>query len=719
MTRSGTTVPSNDPDLVAGAGGGRAERRNRWAGGALVLVLLLLSAFAIWSSQATGNATTRAVTANRLSEDYGQAATAVIGEESLERKYRLEPGPQVQASFDAVSAQFVDALAAVQRDGTPTDRVFVPDILARHRAYLGAIDRLFRATDRGDTAGALQIDNTEIDPPFTVIEEAVLAAAQDKHGAEVTELGALQQLQGLTQGLTPVVFLLGLGVAGVLAAATRKHRRQLALERAQAVHASLHDGLTGLPNRELLADRFAQALRGDARTGSTTGLLLLDLDRFKDVNDTYGHHYGDELLRQVGPRLAGVLREVDTVARLGGDEFAVLLPDVHGITDALAVASKLQAALQAPFPVEGVDLDVEASIGIALSGRDGHDTTVLLQRADIAMYTAKTQQLGVRAYDPSIDEHSPAKLALLGDLRRALEGDQLLLHYQPQISTSTGHVLSVEALIRWQHPQHGLIFPDAFIPLAEHTGLIGPLTHYVLDTALAQARAWIDADRPLPVSVNLSARNLLEETLPTQVAGLLTAHGVPAELLQLEVTESALMTEPVRAQRLLKELSALGVRISIDDFGAGYTSLGQLTNLPVDELKIDKSFVMTMLEDASNNVIVRSVVDLGHNLGLTIVAEGVETEQALTALRNLGCDVAQGYHLSRPIPADAINTWLLGRTITPPPPSTPAHPSPPQPTPAHPRVVAVPTGHPCDGTAKSHQPALTNGQTPSPFPLIP
>jgi EAL domain-containing protein (putative c-di-GMP-specific phosphodiesterase class I) len=292
-----------------------------------------------------------------------------------------------------------------------------------------------------------------------------------------------------------------------------------------------------------------------------------------------------------------------------------------------------------------------------LSGEHGTDPTSLLQRADIAMYVAKTRNLDMFVYDPAVDGHSPAKLALLGDLRRALDLGQLLLHYQPKVSISTGEVVGAEALVRWAHPDRGLLFPDTFIPLAEHTGLIGPLTRYVLDAALAQARVWADAGQPLTVSVNLSARNLLDDGLPDQVAELLSVHGVPAELLELEVTESAIMTEPIRAQRLLQALAGLGVRLSIDDFGVGYTSLGQLKTLPVTELKIDRSFVMTMAEDISNALIVHSVIDLGHNLGLTLVAEGVETELALTALAGYGCDVAQGYHLCRPIPVDAFDSW--------------------------------------------------------------
>ena len=429
-------------------------------------------------------------------------------------------------------------------------------------------------------------------------------------------------------------------------------------------HRVLHDMLTGLPNRALLSDRLEQALHCAERDATSAALLLLDLDRFKEVNDTFGHHYGDELLQQIGPRLAGVLRGVDTIARLGGDEFAVLLPDV-GEAEATSIAAALLAALALPFHIGGVELDVEASVGVVIAGAHGQDAITLLQRADIAMYVAKTQHPGVFVYDPTLDGHSAAKLAMAGDLRRALEGGELVLHYQPKVNISTGEVVGVEALVRWQHPANGLVFPDDFIPLAERTGLIGPLTQYVLDAALAQARTWVDAGRPLPIAVNLSARNLHDEAFAEMVAGLLALHGVNAALLELEVTESAIMIDPVRARQTLESLSALGVRLSLDDFGAGYTSLSQLTSMPFSEIKIDRSFVMAMTEDSHNYLIVQSVISLGHNLGLTLIAEGVETEDALIALARLGCDVAQGYHLSRPISAAAFNTWSAGRRIEP------------------------------------------------------
>ncbi len=342
---------------------------------------------------------------------------------------------------------------------------------------------------------------------------------------------------------------------------------------AELEHRALHDALTGLPNRALLADRFEQALSGAGRDEQAVGLLLIDLDRFKEVNDTLGHHFGDRLLAEVGPRLSGVLRECDTVARLGGDEFAVLLPRVGTVAAAVQVAEKLLTALHGPFLIDGVELDVEASVGVVLSGEHGADPATLMRRADVAMYVAKQRNLGVFVYDPVLDTHSPERLSLLGELRRALDHDELFLVYQPKVSLSTGQVCGVKALVRWQHPHRGLVPPDNFIPLAQNTGLIGPLTRRVLDLALAQARRWADAGSPLQVAVNLSARNLLDECLDTLVADLLARHQVAPALLKLEVTESAIMTDPVRAQALLERLAAQGVALSIDDFGAGYTSL--------------------------------------------------------------------------------------------------------------------------------------------------
>jgi len=646
----------------------RRAGRSRIASSALVLVLLAVSVFAVWSSQATSSQASRAVEASHLSDQYAEASAALAAEESLGRKYRLEPGPEIRIRYNEAAAELVLALSNVRQDGRPHDRVFADRVLTEHRAYVAAVLRLFAAVDRGDRGAALLIDNQQIDPLGGGIGKAVVEAADTEHQVAFSELESLQRLETLSRELTPLVFLVGLALAALLILVTRGHRRQLDVERARAVHDSLHDALTGLPNRTLLGDRLEQALRADARLGTSTALLLLDLDRFKEINDTFGHYHGDQVLRQVGPRLSAVVRDVDTVARLAGDEFVVLLPGVASVEAAMAVAGQLRAALERPFHAEGIDLDVEVSVGVVVSAQHSRDAITLLQRADVAMYAAKTQNLGIAVYDPAFDVHSPAKFALFGDLRRALERGELVLSYQPKVSISNGKVVGVEALVRWQHPERGLVYPDEFIPFTEYTGLIGPLTRHVLSTAIAQARTWDEAGRPLPVSVNLSARNLLDEGLPDLVAELLATHRVDPNLLELEVTESAIMTEPARAQRLLEQLSALGVRISIDDFGAGYTSLSQLKNLPVSELKIDRAFVMAMIEDPSSALIVRSVIDLGHNLGFTLVAEGVETEQIMTALGDLGCDVAQGYLLSRPMTVAAFDTWFAQGLVVPIPP---------------------------------------------------
>jgi len=660
MTAAADTRPAEAFDVPDRRDGGGMALRSRLAGLGLALVLLAISGFALWSSQVAASAAQRVDRTSQVYDLYREVATAVLLEESLERKYRLEPGPEVRAAFSAAADRMGAALDGIARLGGAEDRATVARLRPAHRDYLRSMAVLFDAVDAGDQAAVLRAD-VRTDAIFEAIERNVEQASTRRRAEAQLELGRLRDLEAMTGQLTPVVFLVGLLLALLLSSVTRRYRRLLDRERAQALHQSLHDMLTGLPNRALLSDRFEQSLRAARREGSSTGLLLIDVDRFKEINDTFGHHYGDRLLTQIGPRLAESLREVDTVARLGGDEFAVLLPRVRDVAAALAIAEKLRTALETPFHVDGVALDIEASIGVVLSGEHGEDAATLLQRADIAMYVAKDQNLGVFAYDPAVDDHSPARLALLGELRRALDRGELVLHYQPKVSVHTGDVVGVEALVRWHHPDRGLVLPGDFIGLAEQTGLIGPLTVHVLELALAQARSWSDAGRPLTVSVNLSARNLLDERLPDRVADLLADHGVNAELLKIEVTESAIMTEPARAQRLLERLAAIGVRISIDDFGAGYTSLGQLKNLPVTELKIDRSFVMTMTEDRSNALIVHSVVDLGHNLGLTIVAEGVEDARALGALADFGCDVAQGYHLSRPLPAEAFDAWYLSR----------------------------------------------------------
>jgi predicted signal transduction protein with EAL and GGDEF domain len=378
-----------------------------------------------------------------------------------------------------------------------------------------------------------------------------------------------------------------------------------------------------------------------------------------------GHANGDLLLQLVGPRLRAVLRARDTIARMGGDEFAVLLPGT-GIAGSRQVAQSLHDALEEPFALKGVTIASEASVGIALHPEHGADAETLLQRADVAMYLAKEERSGHAVYAPERDPYDPNRLALAGELRRAISEDELVLHYQPKIDLRTNEVFGVEALVRWCHPIRGLLAPMEFVPLAEHTGLMRPLTLWVLDRAIGQCRAWREEGLELRVAVNLAVPSLLDVQLASDVAGLLAKHAVPAHLLELEITESSIMTDPQRAIAKLEELSAMGVRLAIDDFGTGYSSLSYLKSLPVDELKIDKSFVMNMQASADDGVIVRSTIDLGRNLGLAVVAEGVETEEAFTQLQDLGCDEAQGFLMSRPVPAEDLTAWLADRTVQAP-----------------------------------------------------
>ncbi len=444
-------------------------------------------------------------------------------------------------------------------------------------------------------------------------------------------------------------------------------------------HQALHDALTGLPNRTLLHDRLGHALLAARREGTPLTLLLLDLDRFKEVNDTFGHHVGDALLVEVAARVQGALRASDTVARLGGDEFAALLPgdDAAGAERA---ASSILAALDAPTAVEGHAVHLAGSIGIALSPTHGADAATLLREADIAMYVAKRTHRGHAVYDATQDRHSPERVARVAALRAAIGRGALVLHYQPKVEPRTGRLAWVEALVRWPHPPPDppdapraatdlpglpglpdlpdLLSPEEFIPLAEQTGLIGPLTRWVLDAALRQVGAWGRAGLPLGVEVNLSAWDLYDPGLPAAIAGLLAVHGVAPTRLRLEVTEGTLMADAAHALAVLARIVATGVSIAVDDFGTGYSSLAYLTRLPVDELKIDKSFVQRLAADDKDATIVASTIALGHALGLRVTAEGVEDQATWERLAALGCDLAQGYYVSPPLPPAALARWL-------------------------------------------------------------
>lgn len=425
---------------------------------------------------------------------------------------------------------------------------------------------------------------------------------------------------------------------------------------------ALHDALTRLPNRVLFHDRLNNVLLAAYRSKEPFAVVGLDLDLFKEINDTLGHQAGDRVLQHVADACVRVLRDSDTVARMGGDEFALLLPKVTDIESALRVCERVLAAIKMPLKIGERTVEVNASLGVALFPTDGEEIADLISRSDTAMYEAKQKKVGVLAYHPDMGEGKSEAVALKGELRRAIQENELVLHFQPKIDITHNRVSGVEALVRWQHPRLGLLYPDKFIALAESSGLIKPLTQEVLRLALQQTRTWLGLGHAFPISVNISTVNLQDTTFPDLVAAMLLQFATPPHLLELEVTETAIMTEPLRAIENIRLLSNLGVIVSIDDFGTGYSSMAYLQKLLVAKIKIDKSFVMEMATGEADEVIVRSAIDLAHNLGLKAVAEGVETQAAWDKLRVLGCDAAQGYFMSKPLPAEKLLEWMQTST---------------------------------------------------------
>jgi len=438
----------------------------------------------------------------------------------------------------------------------------------------------------------------------------------------------------------------------------RKPQRLPATPALDTEYLARHDALTGLPNRVLLreeAQRLIMRLNGDAMA-----LILMDLNEFKEVNDTLGHFAGDQLLRQVGERLAGFTTESTLVTRLGGDEFAILRSQADAVT-AEQLAMRVGESLRRPFLVSGMTLEIDASMGIALAPLHAADYDGLLQRADSAMYAAKRNHTGIAMHTREQEADNSQKLALASDLRRAIEGGQLSLYYQPKATLRTGDVSGVEALVRWKHPDRGMISPDQFIPLAERSGLINLLSMWVLKTALRQVADWKRMGLVMPVSVNLSARDLIDVRLPDEIEAALHEANVASELLEVEITESVLTADPARARAIVTRIGELGPTTTIDDFGAGYSSLAYLKNLPVHALKIDRSFVLGMTDNEHDATIVHAVVDLAHNLGLRVVAEGAEDMAVWERLRLAGCDEVQGFVLAQPMPSAQATDWLSRR----------------------------------------------------------
>jgi diguanylate cyclase (GGDEF)-like protein len=620
--------------------------RSRLGYALMALTVLVLVGLAFGEATRVGDAADAVSRSSALAGAYSAVAGGISEQETLEHRYRLGPDPAVRAAYERQDRAVRAAVAAIER-ADPAAAGLRP----AYQTYDVTVRRVFDAVDAGTTAPS----GTEVTAAFEATHHEVdsgtaRAAAGDDASAD--------ELRRVVQ-MTYVMVAVGVSITIIMGALLRRYHRRLVRQVEDSRHQAMHDVLTGLPNRALFADRLGHALAGVRRHGSSLAVLLVDLDRFKEVNEALGHDHGDRLLREVATRLVHSFRAGDTVARLAGDEFAVLLPDASE-TVAIQLARRALGSLEQSFAVGEVTVDIETSIGLTLAPQHAGTVEELMRCADLALWSAKERKTGVVAYEPTGTVTQPNRLLLLGELRRALEQrDQLVLHYQPKVALDPGHLVGVEALVRWRHPTKGVVPPADFIPIAESTGLINKLTAYVLEQAVRQARAWLDTGLSVPVAVNLSPRCLLDVDLVDLVRGLLVVHRLPAGLLRLEMTETAVMTNPALAMKTLTGLHELGIRLSIDDYGTGYSSMAYLNRLPVDELKVDRSFVLNMLENDNDAVLVRSAIDLGHNLGLTVVAEGVEKAEHVAALRDFGCDVAQGYHYARPMPPDEVATWLV------------------------------------------------------------
>jgi diguanylate cyclase (GGDEF)-like protein len=613
----------------------------------LAIGVFVLAGLALWSTSTTQRATARVAAANELGDAWGRLFDHVNLEEDMMHAYVGTQDEAQRHSFSQTIGGAEPILASLRDMGDTHDRLMAQQAVDAYRSLTATLKNVLAAGREPAT-----LDTAQQRGQFAAagVRQLVSASmASERQETRVFNQGVDEESQGVRVATT-LAFSICIGLLLLCSAVLLGYQRRVERQAASNRHDALHDALTGLANRTLLADRTDAAMRTAERHGEPVGLLLIDLDGFKQVNDTLGHQFGDLLLQQVAARLLATVRECDTVARVGGDEFAVLLPRLSSPEGAMEIARRVLYALQQPVELDHCVLEVGGSIGIAVYPAHCDDAEQLLQYADIAMYTAKRGRLGAVEYDPAQNAESPQQLTLLAELRRALDTDEIVPHYQPKIDTETGRVCGVEVLARWQHPQRGLVGPLDFIPLAEQGGLIDQLTHQVLAEALDQCRRWREEGLYLPVAVNVSARCLLNPDFADTVADLLLGSEVPADMLTLEITESAVIGNPAQALELLRQIRGLGVRLSIDDFGTGYSSMAYLQEMPINELKIDRCFVSRMNTEANNKAIVRAVLDLARNLGLQVVAEGVEDQETFDELNALGCHVSQGYLFSRPLP---------------------------------------------------------------------
>jgi diguanylate cyclase (GGDEF)-like protein len=634
--------------------------RARWVGIALSATLVVLTAAALFGTWRQASLLRASVDAGEETAAYRLAADLLADEIHLLQAIVADPSAESRAELHAVrprvSAAFRELGAHVHgNEDAALERLL--DLEHSVRANASLVLK-YLAQEQPERAVAT-IEG--LDPLITRIKR-LAESEQTKHVGENARTVAAAEWQSrlLSTGLT-LLFLVGLGVLGVTGWLSRSDRRVIEKMAAE-------DALTGLPNRTAFHAHAARAFGSVASEERRPTVLMLDLDGFKDVNDSLGHQVGDQLLIEVAHRLRGCVRAQDIVARLGGDEFAFLLVD--GDQEAgEETAGRITAALAHAFVIQQMTLDIEASIGIA-TATPGQDVDAAIRDADIAMYVAKEHRLGYTRFEPTMMDGTQARATLLGSVRHALDAGEIVLHFQPKVSIQTGELLGAEALARWHHPTRGVLQPADFIPMLERTSLIHRFTADVITQALQQVRVWRERIGPIPVAVNVSTRSLLDTEFPETIAQCLLANGVPGEQLCIEITESTVVADPERAIDVLRRIRALGVRTSIDDFGTGYSAMSYLSMLPVDEVKVDKSFVKGLTLGGKDGVLTESAIELGHNLGLAVVAEGVEDQPTLRALRRLGCDVAQGFFFATPLePADFLD-WATDRNETVRPSST-------------------------------------------------
>ncbi|MFI6095625.1 putative bifunctional diguanylate cyclase/phosphodiesterase [Lentzea sp. NPDC051213] len=631
----------------------RATARLATAG--LTVGLLALAGLALWSSVSAQTTTAQVRELNETSERWSRVLEHInVADNALRDIQRARTERTIEPMQNSVGSARGE-LEWLRTSGTASDKVAAAKYLPLYDQSTDMLRKVIAAED------PLQADQAGF--AHSSLRRQITSTIGAKRLDATEYLRAADEKNASLRAAQIVAFTVDAFLVGLFGMVLLGHRRKILRQAAKNEHEAHHDALTGLANRTLLARRMEVAVTKARKKDEPLALLIVDLDRFKEVNDSLGHHSGDLLLRQVANRLSWAVRDTDLVARLGGDEFAVLLPGVGSAENASMVADKILEALAMPVTLEGLELEIAGSIGVALCPSDSGDGHELLRHADIAMYAAKREKSGVAVYDARLHERGAAHLTAVTELRHAIDRGELFLHYQPKALADTGAVCGVEALARWQHPTRGLVRPDEFIPIAEENGLIEPLTRYVIDAALRQCRTWQDAGWEVPVSVNVGAACLHHTEFPGDVADLIKRHGLPARLLTLEITESAIISDPDRAVDVLRGLTELGVRLSIDDFGTGYSSISYLRSMRVHEMKLDRSFVTHMCTDAGDSAIVHALVALARNFGLQAVAEGVEDQDTWTALAEAGCDVVQGYFLSEPLPAEEVVAWLGDRAV--------------------------------------------------------